>query len=154
AIVRIGGDAINVNGTTEVVSLTANNDTIAAALAGDPTGTVDRIVRSDGHGWASNNAGDSAFAVGQQITVTGEWSYGAVTFARDNGGDTITRTTGSWVTDGFIAGETIVLSDTTSTNGNLTNNGNFTIKSVTASTLTLTAVNTVVPTQPNAAEPV
>src|SRR5262249_5306339 len=61
-------------------------------------------------------------------------------------GDTISRASGSWKTDGFVAGETIVLSGTSSTNGNLTNNGNFTIKSVSDLTLTLTAVNTVVPT--------
>src|SRR5262249_55775201 len=64
AIVRIGGDAINVNGTTEYVNGT---NAVAAALPGDPQGTTNRITRSDGHGWASNNPGDSAFAVGQQI---------------------------------------------------------------------------------------
>ncbi|MGY3658239.1 hypothetical protein [Bradyrhizobium sp. USDA 376] len=143
AIVRIGGDTINVNGTTEYIN---GINTVAAALAGDPQGTTNRITRSDGHGWASDHLGDSAFAVGQQITITGEWSYAGVTFARNANGDTITRSSGSWLSDGFVAGETIVLSGTTSTNGNLTNNGNFTIKSVTASTLTLTAVNTVVPT--------
>jgi hypothetical protein len=103
-------------------------------------------VRADRKAWDA----DSGFAVGQQVSITGEWSFSGLTFARNSAGDTITRNDvdGNWITDGFAPGQTILLSNTTSTNGNLTNNGSFTIKSVSADgkTLTLTAANTVVPT--------
>src|SRR5262249_37337414 len=126
AIIRIGGDEIDVNGSSEiVVGSTTNNTgmTVAAPINGvDPTGTAARITRTDGKTWDK----DSGFAVGQQITITGEWSFPAVTFARNAAGDTITRASGSWLDDGFGAGQTILLSGTTSTNGNLTNNGSFT----------------------------
>ncbi len=148
AVVRIGGDNINVNGTGEVVS--GGFGVSAPVFAGstpDPQGTTDRLTRTDGHTWNGTAAGDSAYSVGQQIALTGEWSFPAVVFARNAAGDTIRRTDGgSWLTDGFVAGETIQISGTTSTNGNLTNNGAFTIQGVTVSTLTLTAANTVVPT--------
>jgi hypothetical protein len=148
AIDRIGGDAITVNGTGEVVT---GNFTVSApvfsGLTPDPQGTTDRLTRSDGHTWNGTNAGDSAYSIGQQIALTGEWSFPMVVFARNTMGDTIMRTDGgNWLTDGFVAGETIQVSGTTSTNGNLTNNGAFTIQGVTATTLTLTAANTVVPT--------
>src|SRR5262249_17038022 len=102
----------------------------------------------DANTWNGSNAGDAAFAVGQQITISGEWSFSKLVFARNNAGDTITRTDvgGNWLTDGFAIGQSIWLSGTTSTNGSLTNNGSFTIAGVTVTTLTLTAANTVVPT--------
>jgi RTX calcium-binding nonapeptide repeat (4 copies) len=145
AIVRIGGDTINVNGSSEVV--TGSFD-VAAPAAGDPAGTADRLTRNDGHTWDGTDTGDSAFAVGQQVTISATFSFPQVTFARNVMGDTITRSSGSWLTDGFAAGQTIVITDTTSTNGSLTNNGSFTIASVSSEgkILTLTAANTVVPT--------
>ena len=104
-------------------------------------GTADRLSRNDGHTWNGTNAGDSAFAIGQQVTISGEWSFPSLVFARNSAGDTITRTdVGNWISDGFAAGQTIWLSGTTSTNGSLTNNGSFTIKSVGADGKTLTVL--------------
>ena len=145
AIIRIGGDAINVNGTGETIN---GSFADAAPVAGDPAGTTDRLTRSGGSTWNGTNPGDAAYAVGQQVAITGEFSFASVVFARNATGDTIARSSGSWTTDGFAAGQTIQLSGTTSTNGNLTNNGAFTIASVSSDgkTLTLTAANTVVPT--------
>src|SRR5262249_60058397 len=150
AIVRIGGDTINVNGSSEVV--TGNFDVAAPVPGtppvGDPAGTADRLTRNDGHTWDGTGAGDSAFAVGQQVTISATFSFPLVSFNRDAAGDTITRSDvgGNWLTDGFAIGKTIIITDTTSTNGSLTNNGSFTIAGVTATKLTLTAPNPVVPT--------
>jgi Ca2+-binding RTX toxin-like protein len=145
-IVRIGADTLNVNGSSEVIN---GAFTVAAPVTGDPAGTANRLTRSGGNTWNGNNAGDAAFAVGQQVTISGEWSFPSLVFARNSTGDTIKRTDGgNWTSDGFAAGQSFWLSGTTSTKGNLTNNGSFTIKSVSGDgkTLTLTTANTVVPT--------
>src|SRR5262249_62131154 len=89
AIVRLGGDAITVNGSSHYVN---GSFTVAAPVGGDPQGTADRITRTDGKAW---DVADS-FAVGQQVTVTGEWRFPGVTFARNATGDTITRAGGNW----------------------------------------------------------
>src|SRR5262249_6789032 len=164
AIVRIGGDTINVNGSSEVV--TGNCDVAAPVPGtppvGDPAGTADRLTRNDGNAWDGDgaHAGDSAFAVGQQVTISATFSFPQVTFARNAMGDTITRGSGSWKSDGFAIGQTIVITGTTSTNSDpsnsgdfLTNNGSFTIANVPDATITLTAANTVVPTAFGATEP-
>ena len=62
------------------------------------------------------------------LTVSG------LNFANSASGNTITRTSGSWVTDGFVAGEQITISGTN-------DRGTYTIKGVTDSTLTLVNVN-------------
>jgi hypothetical protein len=147
AVIRIGGDNIIVNGTGE--TLTGSFFNIAAPPAGDMTGATNAITRTDGHSWNGSATGDAAYAVGQQLSITGEWSFANVAFARADTGDTIKRLDGgNWATDGFAAGMSFWSSGTTSTNGVLTNNGSWTVASVSAdgSTLTLTAKNTVVPT--------
>lgn len=62
---------------------------------------------------------------------------GNVTFADDNP-DTITRTTGSWITDGFQRGTRITIS------GSVSNDGTYRIASVTALVITLEATETLV----------
>src|SRR5262249_32287756 len=63
----------------------------------------------------------------------------SLTFARNAGGDTITRGDGlAWANEGFIQGATIVVAGTGTRNAGL-----YTIKSLSANTLVLTAVNTV-----------
>lgn len=70
---------------------------------------------------------------GQPITMTGSPN---VTFAAVGGtADTITRSAGSFVTDGFIAGAAIVVT------GSSSNNNTFTLATVTATVLTLTAAS-------------
>ena len=53
-----------------------------------------------------------------------------LTFANASTGNTITRTAGSWVTDGFVAGETIAVTGSNDA-------GTYTVQAVTDSTLTL-----------------
>ena len=62
------------------------------------------------------------------LTVSG------LNFANSASGNTITRTSGSWVKDGFVAGEQITISGTN-------DRGTYTTKGVTDSTLTLVNVN-------------
>jgi hypothetical protein len=75
-------------------------------------------------------------------------TFSDVTIADNATGDTITRIdiSGDFVADGFLVGQTLLISGTTSTQNGLTNNAAFTIKGVSASTLTLTAVFAVIPT--------
>ena len=61
--------------------LTGNRFTVAAPLVGDPAGTTDRLTRGDGHTWNGIEPGDSAFAIGQQVALTSEWSFPKVVFA-------------------------------------------------------------------------
>ncbi len=64
-----------------------------------------------------------------------------VTFVRSGSGDQIVRTTGSWVTDGFVQGQSLWIS------GSGINNGTaYTVKTVTATTLTLDQATTVTAT--------
>ena len=61
----------------------------------------------------------------------------SVTFTKHDAGDRITRSSGSWLADGFKAGDVINISET----GN--NNSSFRIAGITDSTLTLTVKNSV-----------
>jgi hypothetical protein len=70
-------------------------------------------------------SGNRPFSVSDQLSN--------LTFTPDaTNGDTIKRSTGSWVTDGFVAGQTITVSGATDTN-----NGTFLIASVSDLVLTL-----------------
>src|SRR5262249_5233398 len=101
------------------------------------TGT---ITRTDGKSWS-----DSFFSVEGLITL-GKPLAG-LTFARGAAGDTISRASGDWATDGFIARQLIYVSGTPG------NNGVFTIAGVSANhkTLVLTAVNALNPEGPETA---
>lgn len=72
--------------------------------------------------------------VGGDVTMTGTPN---LNFA-DANPDTITRTTGSWITDGFIDDMSIVITTSVS------NNSTFTIDTLTATTITLVAIDTLV----------
>src|SRR5439155_26905883 len=124
-VVRIGGDAINVLGGSQVVN---GSMTVGAPVAADlaPAGTTGKITRTDAKTWF-----DDGFAAGQQVTLTGGFKPATLAFARNGGGDTITRSHGgNWISDGFYAGQTITVAGA----GN--NNGQYTIKAggVSAST--------------------
>jgi hypothetical protein len=71
------------------------------------------------------------------VTFTRRQFSVSVTFARDPAGDTITRDTGSWVNDGFAAGQIITVTGTAG------NNRDFTIAKVTDNILTLVQGNSV-----------
>ena len=62
-------------------------------------------------------------------------SFSNITFAQNPLGDTITRASGSWIADGFVAGQNIIISGTTATLNGLTNNALFTSRRVQLSTL-------------------
>lgn len=67
------------------------------------------------------------------IAEYGTSSTEVFTFADNNpSADTISRTTGSWIADRFVAGMTLTVANTVS------NNGTYTIASVTEGVLTLT----------------
>ena len=67
------------------------------------------------------------------VSLTGSPS---LTFApATGGGETITRSTGSWITDGFQAGQTINVV------GTADSNSTYTIVSVTPGVLTVTSSN-------------
>ncbi len=70
-----------------------------------------------------------------QLKHSSTFTNGAVTLIRSGSGDQIIRSSGSWVDNGFIAGEQINISGAFS--------GTFTIQTVSALTLTLTATNTI-----------
>src|SRR5262249_54959713 len=81
------------------------------------------------------------------------YSGPTLTFAQNVTGDTITRSSGSWITDGYKAGQNIIISGTQTISGGLTNNALFVIKSVdvTGTILTLTTRLTVIPAVENTA---
>src|SRR5262249_41637098 len=82
---------------------------------------------------------DSGFVVEGQITLGA--TYSAVTFAQNDSGDTITRNDGgSWLADGFAAGQTISLAGAVSAQ----NHANSLLTAVTATTLTLSVADTVI----------
>jgi hypothetical protein len=80
--------------------------------------------------------------IGSAVTVTGSPN---ITFS-DTNPDTIVRDTGSWVSDGYIDQMTLDITGSTSNNGT----GIYTIQSVTATTITLIAGDTVVAEGPSA----
>jgi hypothetical protein len=112
-----------------------HQDNLAVTVSA--SGTTGTITRSDGNSWlAAGFVAEGLIAVGSSLSVT---------FAPNPLGDTITRTSGSWSTDGFTVGQTIVVSGTAS------NNRIFTIQKVTAFVLTLTAANKVTAEGPETA---
>src|SRR5262249_33605640 len=120
-VVRVGGDAINVNGGSVVAN---GNFSVAPGT----------ITRSDATTW-----GAAGFAPGQQVTLARGLPDYTVSVAPNATRDTITRASGSWLAEGFVAGQTITVA------GAGGNNGTYTIApgGVTATTLKLTVSNTV-----------
>lgn len=79
--------------------------------------------------------GSCRVAVATNVARSGGSVTLSVTFSSGTPG-TLTRSTGSWITDGFVAGQTINVSGTAS------NNGNKTVSSVTATVLTINEAST------------
>src|SRR5262249_17260450 len=142
--------------TTSVVDESIANSTNVVITAG----TADTITRSGGS-WINDG-----FMVGDTITVTGTASSDGTyhiasmsatvltlvetrglhvetlnnagqTSVAGPGTDTITRSAGSWVTEGYQAGQSITVTGTAG------NNGTYEIIGVTATTLTLFEKNSV-----------
>jgi hypothetical protein len=80
--------------------------------------------------------------IGPAVTISGTPN---ITFS-DTNPDTIVRDTGSWITDGYIDQMTLDITGSASNNGT----GIYTVDSVTATTITLIAGNTVVAEGPSA----
>jgi len=88
--------------------------------------TIDRTT-IDATSLALNAIADTSVEpTAPTVRATGPFRFNLLT-----GGDTITRTTGSWLTDGFLPGQSI------SVQGTLQNNGSYVIESVTATTIKL-----------------
>src|SRR5262249_55724937 len=144
-LVPVDGVAVGTVYTLTANLLTLNNLTAAYLTFANGSHTVKEwntgtITRTDGKSWS-----DSFFSVEGLITL-GKPLAG-LTFARGAAGDTISRASGDWATDGFIAGQLIYVSGTPG------NNGVFTIAGVSANhkTLVLTAVNALNPEGPETA---
>lgn len=105
------GDTIVVTGA--VASNGANNVTGAIATL---TGTVITLGTTD-------------LVAEGPITSAVVTAYSTLTFAAS--GDTITRNSGSWVTDGFHVGMTVTI------DGTVSNDGEYTVEAVSATVLTL-----------------
>lgn len=90
-------------------------------IQNSPSRTVFKIV--------GTAASDTTTIVLKSAITTG--ATGNVTFAASGATYTITRTTGSWVTDGYVVGSSITLTGTTS------NNGKYSAIGVTALVLTV-----------------
>ena len=107
-------------GTYTIASVTTTTITLNEALGSNATGVAaSRVTAESG-----------------SVTVSN------VTLDFNASGNTITRTIGSFASDGFTAGQTLVVTGTAS------NNGTYTIESVSAGTLTLKTMqneNNVVP---------
>jgi hypothetical protein len=132
----LAGQDITVRGT-------ATNDltyTLAAVTATTLTLTVSDTVTAEGPESVTISSD-----VGTINRITDIKKSVSVTFAQNAAGDTIKRASGSWIDDGFGAGHTIVVSGTAG------NNRTFTIKSLTATTLTLTVSNSVTAEGPETA---
>ncbi len=97
---------------------------IGRAALYESTDQLNTITNIQGQG---GNFLVTALAYGGNFQLTGNPS---LSFANTNP-DTITRSAGSWITDGFAAGQRITLS------GAGANNGTFTVNAVSANTLTL-----------------
>jgi len=105
------GDILTISGS-------ASNDATLAAAATVTSATVVTLDTDDlvAEGPVAN------------VTITGEAS---LTFS--DAADTIVRSSGSWLADGFRIGDVVTIADSVS------NNGAFTVTDVTAATLTLEA---------------
>ncbi len=112
-----------------VTNSTSNDGTYTIA---DTAALVLTLVGGDALAAETNTTLTITFkVVNAVIDCTGN----TVTFA-DANPDTITRTSGSWITDGFADGHTITVLNSTS------NDGTYTIATVTALAITLIAINT------------
>jgi hypothetical protein len=126
----VAGQQITVRGTT-------NDDLTYTIAAGGVTTltltlTVSNHLTPEGPETATISAD-----VGTINKITDVKKTLAVSFAQNATGDTISRSTGSWISDGYVAGHTIAVTGTTA------NNGTFTIANVTDLILTLTAIKKV-----------
>src|SRR5262249_36729012 len=120
-------------------------------LPGYSAGTNNGAVVEWNSGSIKLNSGqyDPGFVPEGLITI-GQ-TYNSLVFARDMGGDTITRTdSGSFITDKFAVGQSIPISGTNYNDGG--GGPNYVITAVTDSTITLAAVSQLIPTAQGATE--
>ncbi len=90
----------------------------------------DKITRTSGN-WLR----DTRVRVGDHITFAGTSDAGQMTpgtsVVIDAGADTFTRTVGSWISDGFVIGQTVTVT------GSASNNGSFVIDALSATVLSV-----------------
>jgi hypothetical protein len=159
---RTDGVIANVSGTTgTLTSATAGlnggvvtvGDFVVITEAGSNHRGIYKVITVDSATQLTVNTTDKAFTSQSAIdfyvvkpgmylqyksdTVIAAPATGNLVFNNANP-DTITRTSGSWVSDGVTAGDVIVIANSVS------NNGSYTIASVAALTLTLIATDSLV----------
>ncbi len=134
--VHFSNVAANLGSGSNLLTLTGNGDFVftSAGLAGSMIGTINfassAVTFGSGFGVTINT---TPAAVATTLTTAAQLTGSpALTFATAITGDTITRSAGSWLTDGFQAGNTIKIT------GTAQNNSAFTVASLTATVLTLT----------------
>lgn len=106
----------------------AIGDTVTTTGASDGTNNKTFVIANLTALVMTLGSDDLAAEVSANVTVVGR---ATLTFA--NSGDTITRNRGSWLADGFRAGDSVTISGSDSA----TNDGSFTVSTVTALVLTL-----------------
>ena len=129
-------------------SLTFNdNDTLPDTIVRSAGSWVDdgfaagQIIRVDGSGASDglykiasiNGVGDTLTLIATDQLKNGVSTSARVSTAQVAAADTITRNTGDWLADGFLAGQTITVANAG------VNSGTYQIGSVSADTLTLTS---------------
>ncbi|MEO1591091.1 MAG: hypothetical protein AAFU71_07345, partial [Cyanobacteria bacterium J06632_22] len=153
------GDGVGDNdGSYEIASVNGNTLTLAdtAELASSSSSIGVSVVGADSIRRNAGSWSDDGFEVGQVITVSGagdnDGNYEIAEIAGDvltlvegnvftsqadisgvaiESSDRITRSTGSWIDDGFIPGQTLTIS------GSGSNDGTFTIDEVSDTTIIL-----------------
>ena len=120
--IRVTGTDEN-DGTNYVIDSISADELTLTLSSGDE---LENETASDAQVVANDDAGASMMA-----------SMPALTFTDSGSADTIARATGSWLEDGFEAGQTIVV-----TNAGV-NSGRYVIESLTANTLTLSSDSSV-----------
>jgi hypothetical protein len=130
-IVRTDGNSWAADGFTPgaAFDLTYTNNSTDAGLFTITSVSGDNLFVT---GSSLNTGNQSAIFALNRVYLIMNPSYTAtgLTFANSPAGNTITRTAGSWVTDGFVAGETIAVTGSNDA-------GTYTVQAVTDSTLTL-----------------
>jgi len=130
------GVAVPYDDTPQFLTEIFGNEDVDTFQFGDPTGSAGGTTpNSDGYIFL----GSKTRAYGSQDANTAIYRD-AVTFGDDGTNLTISRSTGSFITDGFRVGQTIDVSATLTDNFD-DNNGTYEILSVTDTTITLTATD-------------
>lgn len=127
----------NPHAGTKDVSITAKGPILLNTV----NATRNVTITSTGGGILDmTTAANNILAQSENLVSEGTANFlGTVTFAQNSAGDTLTRSSGSWVTDGFQAGQEVIVHGAQTAG----NDAAYTIQSVSSTVLVLNVVNTV-----------